>query len=494
MEHDRPIEKLLRRYAKKRRGDAGAPLEMHPATRRLLQGEVSRQFPKADGEGKSTFAEWFAALRKRWVYATAAMSVVLIAGVVLVVQNKNPQLDAKLNELDFAENEIAPTKATGKDVAVKEREADVARRLATPTSDASPVPKLSLNQPTPGTPTQRDRDGLKNNSPEALALNAGTERLRALNDESATASPSSLPRDTGQIALAPKSIAKKAPQTIATPEEYASAARADMLRSQNLAEKPVTQLPATTGAGESQPAGVVGARPGQAGFNSGSIVGRDSKVTTTTADTRGAPAGAAVGFESRTGFAPIVRGGSIEHDRAPAVSQSFANRAPIARTEKALKATPASPVLANFQMEQAGDRLRVIDSDGSIYLGEMNPAPVTFGGGSKDERVFKREGKLAGPQAAAAPAPIQQSAQNYFYRVAGTNRTLNQQVVFTWNFVALTNALAQSKTKGVGGVLDQDGLSVSPQFPALLQNSAINGRAQINAAREIEINAVPVTR
>jgi hypothetical protein len=489
MDKERPIEKLLRRYAKKRRDDAGAPLELHPATRRLLQGEVARQFPKADGGRNNSFAEWFAAFRRRWVYATAAIGVVLIAGVVLVVQDKDPQLDAKRHELDLAKNEIGPAKVTGKDVALKEREAGVARRLATPTPDAAPVPELSLNQPTRATPTQRDRDGLKSAEPGALAFNSDTERLRVLNDESATASPSALPRDTGQVAPAPRAIAKKAPQPIATPEEYASAARADNLSSQRLAGKPVTPPPAATVAGESQPAGAAG--PGRIGRFADSSVGRDSKLTANTTDTPPALADNTVAFESREGFAPNARGG--EREKALAVSQSFANLAPVSRTEKALKAPPVSPVLANFQMEQAGDQLRVIDSDGSIYLGEINPAPVTFGGGGKNQQVFKSEGKLAAPPVAAAPAPAQQSAQSYFYRVAGTNRTLNQQVVFSWNFVTLTNALAQSKTKGVGGVLNQDGSSGSQQLPALLQNSAINGRAQINAAREIEINAVPVT-
>ena len=36
MEPERPIEKLLRAWAKKRREDAGADLELHPADRRLL--------------------------------------------------------------------------------------------------------------------------------------------------------------------------------------------------------------------------------------------------------------------------------------------------------------------------------------------------------------------------------------------------------------------------------------------------------------------------
>ena len=45
-EPERPIEKLLRAAAKKRRDEAGAPFELHPANRRLLQGEVARKFAK----------------------------------------------------------------------------------------------------------------------------------------------------------------------------------------------------------------------------------------------------------------------------------------------------------------------------------------------------------------------------------------------------------------------------------------------------------------
>lgn len=217
-------------------------------------------------------------------------------------------------------------------------------------------------------------------------------------------------------------------------------------------------------------------------------------MTTTTAATANAAAGATVAVESRYGLATLARGGGIESDRTPAVSQSFANLAPIGRAEKVVKAAPASPVLANFQVEQTGDLLRVIDSDGSSYLGGINAASVSSVGGSKSQLRFKGEEKLAEPAAAAAPASKQQSAQIESYRVEGTNRTLNQKVVFTWNFVPLTNAQAQSKTKVVDGVLNQNNLVAPQQIQTLLQNSAINGRAQINAATEIEINAVPVTR
>ena len=51
MEPERKIEKLLRAYAKKRRAQAGDPLTLHPATRRLLQGEVARRKPKPGDDG-----------------------------------------------------------------------------------------------------------------------------------------------------------------------------------------------------------------------------------------------------------------------------------------------------------------------------------------------------------------------------------------------------------------------------------------------------------
>src|SRR5260221_9971355 len=46
MEPERDIEKTLEAYAQKRREEAGAPLELHPATRNVLQGEVARSTPR----------------------------------------------------------------------------------------------------------------------------------------------------------------------------------------------------------------------------------------------------------------------------------------------------------------------------------------------------------------------------------------------------------------------------------------------------------------
>src|SRR5688572_22742108 len=106
MNDERPIEKLLRRYAKKRRDESGAPPELHPATRRMLQGEVARQFPKPHPAESAGF---WAILRARWVYAAACMVVVGVATVLLLPSLREEQSSSTLAS---QEAEMTLAKAT----------------------------------------------------------------------------------------------------------------------------------------------------------------------------------------------------------------------------------------------------------------------------------------------------------------------------------------------------------------------------------------------
>jgi hypothetical protein len=441
MDHDRPIEKLLRRYAKKRRTEAGTPLELHPATRRLLQGEVARQIPKPEAGGRTTFAERFGALQRRWVYATAA-GAVAIAGVLLVLNRTTPPA------FDLAKNEPTFAKSPARKPAPGDSELDVARQsdFAAPAAAQGVIAEAPAPALTP--PTERhEASGPNRDQAGALTLDADTKRARTLSDEPAAVSPAATPASSPTVALVKKSLEQKAAASGAKLEELAGATRADKLAS---------TLPA--GAGENEP-------------------------------TSPSAAAALVASESRR-YAPSAREGGLEREKVPEYSQSFLNIQPRSQTKTTLEAPPVSPVLLNFKVEQTGDRVAVIDSDGSTYFGKLSAEPVTLNK-ANNEAQFKDAAKLL-MRRTGVPAATATPTQTYFFRATGTNRTLNQSVVFTWNFVELTNALAHSKTKGVGAVHYQDGSSMSQQFPAWLQNSAINGRAQINAAREFEINAVPV--
>ena len=82
MEPERHIEKLLRGYAKKRREESGAPLELHPATRRLLQGEVARRASRKRAD--SFFPALIAGLRRRAVLVSCFAVLVLIGTSLLM--------------------------------------------------------------------------------------------------------------------------------------------------------------------------------------------------------------------------------------------------------------------------------------------------------------------------------------------------------------------------------------------------------------------------
>ena len=78
-EPEKKIEELLKAYGRKRREDSGAPLEIHPATRKLLQAEVARLHPKP----ASRSASWFHSLIQFWPRIAVAISIVIALGVIV---------------------------------------------------------------------------------------------------------------------------------------------------------------------------------------------------------------------------------------------------------------------------------------------------------------------------------------------------------------------------------------------------------------------------
>jgi len=139
-------------------------------------------------------------------------------------------------------------------------------------------------------------------------------------------------------------------------------------------------------------------------------------------------------------------------------------------------------------VEQNGNDLRVVDADGSVYTGAMQvareetSAPATISVAPKNKPSAPPLLKTSPPSA----------AQNYSFSVAGTNRNLNQNVVFSGNLIPFTNTLhPRSNVAGFGGTIPAGrAASVMPE-PWLLSNSRISGKAVIGNEKEIEVNATP---
>src|SRR5439155_9828474 len=79
---------LLRASAKKRREEAGGDFDLHPATRRLFQSEVRRQFADKQSERRlfSRLVPWVSP-RLAWAMAVLAIAAI-IAGLLLPTLNK----------------------------------------------------------------------------------------------------------------------------------------------------------------------------------------------------------------------------------------------------------------------------------------------------------------------------------------------------------------------------------------------------------------------
>src|SRR6266699_2565613 len=100
MESERHIEKLLRACAKKRRDETGGPFDLHPATRRLLQGQVTRQFAKHQQQ-RRWMSELFVRLRPRVVWGAALIVVLALASLWL------PTLTRSRSKASLDKHELA---------------------------------------------------------------------------------------------------------------------------------------------------------------------------------------------------------------------------------------------------------------------------------------------------------------------------------------------------------------------------------------------------
>lgn len=459
MNEERPIEKLLRRYARKRRDESGPPPELHPATRRLLQGEVARRFPQTRPAQRAGF---WALLRARWIYAAACVAVVGVGAVLLL-----PSLRDEKSAPPLAGQEAAMTLAKATTSSDEKLKDDALKRLS------SDKLEVAANAPAPDAAPAVSRDAVT-----TLAATPRAEPTTQLNFDDGAAR-----RFAETSATDRASVAQTADQFKSAREVRAIApaqAEADRL-SKTQPEQPARLASSTLAESKPAPTGLAGALGVPAAGKD--IAVAESRPTSPPAAR--APS-SAVSNEVRSRKNSLARGGGLEREDRATVSQAFANLALTAPDDQKQKAAPPAPVLVNFRVEQTGDQVRVIDGDGSTYIG-LSPTVVTNSGlpadAKKDAASFSQSSRSQ-PASYYRQAGETQATAQYLYRVEGTNRTLKQPVSFSWNFVAPTNPPG-APTQPVGGAVQE-----LPQGPWV--DSAINGRVQINAGAQFELNATPV--
>jgi hypothetical protein len=389
MPEERDIEKALRARAQRRREDAGAPVELHPATRKMFQAEISRlKGSPRQSPGLLARLLWGSPLRL--VLNFSAIAVLLVAAALL------PPL---------------------------------LRRHSTNLSAGA----------TPLAANQRE-------------LDVGVQPSRAASDN--------LVESRNAPAVELQQRVAKAVAGESTPTALADNVNMNLDKTPVASAAPGVEPPLPTAAPPSTD---------------------EEKLEESKTKASGMPAAPA----SLT---------------ANAIVQSFSwlnVTADKDERDRLAAKLGVAPALTSFRTEQSGDNFRVIDADGSVYIGSVTLA-------DKKRAV---DGTLAPAQARS-------------FRVSGTNLTRRQPVVFTGNLVvddqseSNGNALA-SGTIVVGGGFGGGGFASAgtnppapetplASAPGAAQSASITGtppqpprfrlegRAFIGT-NEIEINAMPAS-
>jgi type II secretory pathway pseudopilin PulG len=428
MEPERKIEKLLRAYAQKRRAAAGDPLKLHPATRRLLQDEVSRHAPKPEPEEPSV--SLWQLFRQQWAILFGFALMVFLGAMLFLpavsASKKRAQSISAMNNLQ--QIGVAAQMVAG------ENNGKLPATLDELTNGL--VSRQTLTDPVSGKP---------------FVYVAGSKNLEKLESNDV-------------LAYSPADKAGRAVLLADGRVEFAEGERfAELTNPKSvafvMAEKMTSAEPAKTVANEPVPATMPPVVLGAAG------------------ELKEQPAG--------SGAMP-----TFEQTAAANQQNLYQNMSVSAKKVS---------VLQSFQMVQNGDVVSVVDRDGSVYHGSVQ-VELEKDKEAAEAMAPKEEAPLVQSLARADQQERnpQPTAQNYFFRVAGVNRTLKQNVVFSGTVEAvpgaLTNAL-QTFAGGGGGGGGQSNLQDSTnQQQSLLSNSRVVGTAVIDQTNQIEINAIPVTQ
>lgn len=437
MEKERRIEKLLRAFAKKRKADAGAPLELHPANRRLLHEEIARRTPATQREQKMWWQILFATPQR--AFATCAMASLVISGVLVLVVS----LETKPQKtIALAGNRLEKTE------------------IANEPPSAQPPSPLSAVAPPVESPAPavmeraRDRD---------------TNLRRASREDFQTLSEIGKTNGFGNAA------------SFAVDNSSDSSAL-DALR-------------------KITPAGTQ--------MNEATLIGPQETIAQNLeALSNSAVLGYAEAPSASPAASPVYFADGGEQrfenvDKAVLSQRFYRLRLPATSVVTKRKAKPA--VLDSFTVQQKGDQIVVVDSDGSHYSGFVQLAPlreedlsdVGRAAASKD-MVETAPSLRSAPVAAgvvnqiAQPARRQASTQSFFFRVSGTNENSQQRVVFSGNFLVPTNgnrgaSSAVRLTNGTDAVM----FDLKPVQDNFLQNARIEGRVTVSGESAIEIKALP---
>lgn len=504
------IEKDLIAYKQRRRAQLGTPLELHPATRRMLQAEVARHASRpllTSEEAAKNFVRSFVMSNQQQGLWARHRSQVLWGGgmfaclaFVLLILRNDPQQTARQNIFPDslpAPTPVAPveqppmspaTSLKASDGALPEKESLARRMPLAPTSDESKVIAARAS----ASPTAAQTMG------NAMATSTQHQQA-ARRAESAAAQPART------VTLEPATRGQAFPNVV-------SPARTEMAQSQAEDRDGVRKvtdkadpngLPALAKALKLQtpaPAGPSGDLKSGSGPTP-SMTGTAGSLVPLSTEASGA---------SLPAPSPALTGAQVSFTQR---FQQLDGRSPYRQN---FNSPPVPEVMKEFTFERRDDRIRIVDGDGSTYEGSVLPAlieelaasQIASGGLAASER------KQSDQQAPAKGATAMTVGANYRFVASGLSRKLNQLVEFRGEWQpgrrqssSESPALQEARHRNTGPIATQavqfsltDGkaTTLSSQADAdflskQTQSSTggqITGRVVVGGRNEFELNAV----
>ncbi len=444
-ESDHHIEALLKACAQKRREAIGGPFKLHPATRQLLQSEVTRTFGHKGWTQRYAFS-WLTQGWRRLAFGGGLCAA--LAWAVFVI--------------------LRPPSITPDTVKLAKSEA------------ASPVPAPSARPGTTTSPLPLSKDE------SADARKAGTSPAPGLAGNKAISESTPSVDNSRQFAFEESSRGggrlSEADRTVrANPEKPTAMAP--------MGPAPTEAPPPAPLALESTPA------PKRGQLANAPALASPQMANSTSALVATAPA-ASFGADARSRSTPSA---------SPASARPAAETAEVKDLSRENKlflqlrdATPGiRPMLAAFDFEKAGNQVKIVDSDGSTYEGQILSSALRpmAGGGRGSSLLMKTAANSldfkSDDIANTASNVTASTAPYYYFRASGTNRSLNQRVEI--NGQLLSNSLAGAPFPGIAQpALVRRSLADSHSAPreSRISTWLIKGQAIIGGTNQVPINAV----
>jgi hypothetical protein len=523
---EKPIENALQAYARKRRAEAGPPLQLHPATRKLLQAEVARRWPARSREPGA----WLKIVEAWWPRFAFAAAIFVGLGIVcwnLLWSARRPMDVAKVEQRELedrnkieAGGQLRPTAAPTPGAPALAFEAKgSATRVAEAGQAELPVALAESLARTPAPLAQAPS--------QQPTADASSVKLAKAIDSSARRSQVSL--DASPLALADGATAADMKRKLA-PEPTGAAHVPPSTTDLNFttwaaagttlqAAQATNFFYLTAGTAMSEPT------QGRAFFfdaqNGGAGGGWSQTVPSLNYRADFPPTNAAVpmlalnqgqapmtvtasystsvryGISGPKSVAtePVILGRAAQTGFVAAKRERFVQAADPAQSRRVRGLTE---LLTSFELERNGQRVRIVDSDGSIYEGRWlasTPAQRALFEKLREadaaDRRLRTTQPLAQEENAREALAVAGARRDAVFRLTGTNRSSKQVVLIEARLDEVADQAAEdavatpqpSPTSAIPALAPE--LAAKPK-PGVVR---VLGRAFVGT-NEIELNAV----